>query len=65
MGDSCAREGRRSTAHRELIPHVIEQPIIVSTASIERIESVADTPRIRVFSDERSTVERSNDSHKV
>jgi hypothetical protein len=65
MGDSCAREVRRSTTHRELMPCVIEQPIVVSTGSIVRIESGADAPRKRAFRDERSAVEVPNHSHKV
>ena len=65
MGESCTRQVRRRTTHRELIPYVIEQPIVVSTASIERLESVADAPRSRMFSDERSVVERPNDGHQV
>ena len=60
----CATS-RQGTTHRELIPYVIEQPIVVSTASIVRIESGADAPRKRAFSDELSAVERPDDSHKV
>jgi hypothetical protein len=65
MGNSRVRNLRQSTAHRELITYVIEQPIVVSTASIVRIDSVADAPRNGGFSDERSAVERPIDSHKV
>ena len=56
MGDSCVRDVRRSTTYRELIPDVIEQLIVVPTASIERIDSGADAPRSGVFSDERPAV---------
>jgi hypothetical protein len=65
MGNSCPRDVRQSTTHRELITYVIEQPIVVPTVSIERIESGADAPRSGAFIDERSTTERSNGSHKV
>lgn len=53
------------TMRRGLIAYVIEQRIVVSTASIERIEPGADASRRGAFSDERPTVERSNDRHKV
>ena len=56
---------RQGTTHRELIPYVIEQPIVVPTGSIVRIESGADAPRNRAFSDERSAVARPNNSRKV
>ena len=65
MGNSFAWNVRQSTTHRELIPYVIEQPVVVSTASIVRIESGADAPRSGVFSVERPAVERPNDTHKV
>ena len=65
MGDSYPPAVGPSTTHRELIPYVIEQPIVVSTGSIMRIESSADAPRRIAFSDERSTAERSSDRHKV
>jgi hypothetical protein len=65
MGNSYARAVRESTTRRELIPCVIEQPILVSTASIVRIDPSADAPRSGVFSDERPAVERPNDRHKV
>lgn len=64
MADSTAAVVQ-GTTHRELIICVIEQPIVVSTASIERLESGADAPRNGVFSDERSTAERSDNGHKV
>ena len=56
MADLCMRNVRRGTTHRELIPYVIEQPMIGSTESIVRLESGADAPRKRAFSDERSAV---------
>jgi len=65
MDDSCVRDARQGTTHRELIPYVIEQPIVGCIASIVRIESGADAPRTRAFRDERSAVERPNDRHKV
>ena len=65
MGNPYARAVRQSTTHRELIPYVIEQPIVVSTTSIVRIHSGADAPRSGVFSDERLAAERPNDRHKV
>ena len=65
MADSSARDVRQSTTHRELIPYVIEQPIVVSTASIVRIDPGADAPRSGVFSDERPAVERPEDSLEV
>lgn len=65
MGDSWTREVRQSTTHRELFIYVIEQPMVVSTASIVRIDSLADAPRSGVVSDERSAVVRPNNSHKV
>ena len=57
MADPCAPDVRQSTTHRELITYVIEQAIVVSTASIVRIDSGADAPRSGMFSDERSAVE--------
>ena len=65
MGDAYAPAVRPSTTHRELIPYVIEQPIVVSTGPIVRIEAGADAPRRRALSDERSTAERSSVRHKV
>lgn len=65
MGNSYVPAVRQSTTHPELITYVIEQPIVVSTASIVRIDSGADAPRSDVFSDQRSAVERLNNSHKV
>lgn len=65
MDDSYVRDVRQGTTHRELIPSVIEQPIIVSTESIVRLESGADAPRKRAFTDERLAVWRPNGSHKV
>lgn len=55
----------RGTTRRELIAYVIEQRIVVPTASIERIEPGADAPRKGAFSDERPTVERSSERHTV
>jgi hypothetical protein len=60
----CAAS-RQGTTHRELIPYMIEQPIVGPTGSIVRIESGADAPRSAVFSDERSAVEQPNHRHKV
>ena len=65
MDDSYAPAVRPSTTHRELIPYVIEQPIVVSTGSIMRIESGADAPRRIAFSDERLATERSSVRHMV
>jgi hypothetical protein len=65
MGNPYARAMRENATHRELFTYVIEQPIVVSTASIVRIDSGADAPRSGVFSDERSAVERPDDRHKV
>ena len=65
MGDSCARDVRQRTMRRELGPYVIEEPIVVPTGSIERLESGADAPRKRAFSDERSALQRPNNSLKV
>ena len=65
MGNSYARAVRQSTTHRELIPYAIEHSIVLSTASIVRINSGADAPRSGVFSDERVAAERPNDRHKV
>ena len=52
MGDSSARDLRQSTTHRESIPYVIEQPIVLPTTSIVRMDSGADAPRSSGFSDE-------------
>jgi hypothetical protein len=65
MDDSCAPAVRPSTVHRELITCVIEHPIVVPITSIVRIESGADAPRKRAFSDERSTVAQSSVSHNM
>lgn len=45
MDDPCVRDGPQGTTRRELSPYAIEQPIVVSTASIVRIDSGADAPR--------------------
>jgi hypothetical protein len=50
MGNSYTLAVRPSTTHRELIPYVIEQPTVVSTASIVRIELGTDAPRSVGFS---------------
>ena len=65
MGESCARDVQQRTTRRELVPYVIEQPIVVPTGSIVRIESGANATRKRAFSDERSALQRPNNSHKV
>ena len=65
MDDSRVRDVRQGATHRELITYVIEQSIVVSTASIVRIDSGADAPRSGMFSGETPAVERPNDRHKV
>lgn len=63
MADPRTRVVRQRTTRRELIPCVIEQPIVVSTESIVRIESGADAPRYAMFSDEGSSIEPPSGSH--
>ena len=65
MADSAQPAGRQSTTRREWITYVIELPIVVSTESHMRIESAAAAPRLGAFSDERTSLEQSNVSHKV
>lgn len=65
MDDPCVCDVPQCTTRRELILYVVEQPIVMSTESIVRIESGADAPRKRAFSDETSTTGRPTDSHKV
>jgi hypothetical protein len=65
MGNPRARDVRQSTTYRELSTYVIEQPIVVPTASIERIESGADASRSAIVSDERWAIMRSNGTQGV
>lgn len=51
VGNSYARAVRQSTTRRASIPCVIDPPVVVSTASIVRIDPSADAPRSGVFSD--------------